>query len=56
MGGSMIENPCYLMLTCKNLLPKDKMNFYNKKLFAKMDNKFVFKEFWKQNNQWNKLQ
>ncbi len=44
MGGSMIEKPLCLMLTCKNLLPKDKMIFYNKKLFAKMDNKFVFKE------------
>jgi len=44
MGGSMIENPLCLMVTCKNLLSKDKMKFYNKNVSAKMDNKFVFKE------------
>jgi hypothetical protein len=44
MGGSMIENPLCLMLTCKNLLSKDKMNFYNKTLSTKMDNNFLFKE------------
>jgi hypothetical protein len=44
MGGSMIKNPLCLMLICKNLLPKDKMKFYNLKKSAKMDNKFVFKE------------
>lgn len=38
------------MLTCKNLFPEDKMNFYNKTLSAKMDNKFVFKQFFLNNN------